>query len=139
MARPKKNRLICQAPNVDGFNISRKKNELVELTIDEYETIRLIDNVKLTQSECAKQMRVARSTIAAVYDSARYKLSDSLINNRGIKIVTEGIDFELCENSKHCCGNCGKNRCGRCKHGSCDRCIGIFHPPGEECYVVQFN
>lgn len=137
MARPKKSRLICSVPKTDSFNAGRRKNDCVEIDIDEFESIRLIDYVGLTQGECAKQMRVARSTITAIYDSARYKISSSLVNNKSIKINTEDVDFELCPNSNYCCGHCGKNRCGRCKHGSCERCIGIFHPPGEECYVVQ--
>lgn len=137
MARPRKNRRICSVPNQKQFKSFDKGENTVDITIDEFEAVRLIDYVGLTQQECAKQMQVARSTITAIYDSARYKISDSLINNKSLNV--EGGDFELCPNSKHCCGQCGKNRCGRCKHGTCDRCIGIFHEPGRECFVVQYN
>lgn len=137
MARPRKHRRICSVPNQKQLNSFKKGENTVDITIDEFETVRLIDYVGLTQQECAKQMQVARSTITAIYDSARYKISDSLINHKSLNV--EGGDFELCPNSKHCCGQCGKNRCGRCKHGTCDRCIGIFHEPGRECFVVQYN
>ena len=115
-------------------NIFRKiKNnkEFVELTVDEYETLRLIDYMGLTQHECALQMQVARSTIASIYENARYKISDSLVNGKSIKIG--GGDYNLCANRKHCCGKCGTNTCGRCNHGACERCTGVFHPKGQEC------
>lgn len=134
MARPRKHRRICHIPDVNEYN-NGKSNNSVRLTVDEYEAIRLIDYVGLTQQECAKQMQVARSTITAIYDNARYKISSSIIEDKPLRV--SGGDYEPCENSTHCCGQCGKNKCGRCKHGSCDRCIGIFHEPGQECYVVQ--
>ncbi len=136
MARPKKSRRVCSAPGIIKFNDDSDK-ETVNITVDEYEALRLIDYVGLTQQECAKQMQVARSTITAIYDNARYKISDSIVNCKPLKI--DGGDYELCTNSKHCCGQCGKNRCLRCRHGDCDRCIGIFHEPGKECYLIQHN
>lgn len=136
MARPRKDRHICSVPTKMNFNKGNKK-DAVSITVDEYETVRLIDYVGLTQQECAKQMQVARSTITSIYDNARYKISDSIINDKPLNV--DGGDFKLCENAKHCCGQCGRNKCGRCKHGTCDRCIGIFREPGQECFVVQYN
>lgn len=137
MSRPRKHRRVCSVPDEKNYNVNKNKNKTIDITVDEYEVVRLIDYVGLTQQECAKQMQVARSTITAIYDTVRYKISDSIVNSKAIKV--EGGDYEVCPNSKHCCGQCGKNRCGRCKHGSCDRCIGIFHEPGMECFVVQYN
>lgn len=136
MARPKKSRRVCSVPEIKNFNKECKK-DAVSITVDEYEAVRLIDYVGLTQQECAKQMQVARSTITAIYDNARYKISDSIVNSKPLKI--DGGDYELCPNSKHCCGQCGKNRCSRCRHGTCERCIGIFREPGKECFVIQYN
>ena len=45
----------------------------VEMTLDEYETIRLIDLLDYTQEECAVQMGVARTTVQSVYNEARKK------------------------------------------------------------------
>lgn len=137
MARPKKARTICSLPEIKDFNTTDNPSKSVLLTVDEYEAVRLIDYLGLTQNECAKQMDVARTTITAIYDSAKYKISDSIVNHKAVKI--RGGDYEICPNSKYCCGHCGRNRCGRCNHGKCELCTGIFHERGRECYVMQYN
>lgn len=135
MARPRKHKRICAVPEQGRFNSGKQSKGMVNLTVDEFETIRLIDYVGLTQQECARQMQVARSTITAVYENARYKISDSIVNNAALTI--DGGDYELCENSDFCCGQCGKSRCKNCRHGSCENCIGIFRGAGKECSVLQ--
>lgn len=135
MARPRKRKRICKKPEISSFNSAKKAKEIVEITVDELEAVRLIDYKGLTQQECAKQMQVARTTITSVYDSARYKISDSILQDKELKV--QGGEYELCENSLYCCGQCGKSKCRYCKHGSCDNCIGIYHEPGRECYVIQ--
>ena len=50
--------------------------------MDEYEAVRLIDLLGLTQEECAAQMNVARTTVQAIYDSAREKLARMLAEGR---------------------------------------------------------
>lgn len=97
MARPKKARKVCFEPNIAELIKPKNGRGCVELTVDEYETLRLIDYMGLTQYECALQMEVARSTIAAIYENARYKISDSLVNGKSIKI--SGGDYVLCQNS----------------------------------------
>lgn len=134
MARPRKHRKLCSLPDVKQFNDCNSQGDAIIMTDDEYETLRLIDYLGLTQQECARQMQVARTSITATYDRARYKLADSVINQK--KVVVTGGEFVLCKNSASCCGQCGKSRCSRCKHGSCDMCIGIYHKPGRECYTL---
>ena len=48
-----------------------------ELSLDEFETIRSIDYQGKTQEECACDMNVARTTVTAIYDSARKKLAQA--------------------------------------------------------------
>lgn len=135
MARPKKSRTVCFEPEITEFIKIKNNREFVEITVDEYETLRLIDYMGLTQMECALQMQVARSTIASIYESARYKISDSLVNGKAIKV--SGGDYKICPNSQTCCGRCGTNVCGRCNHGACEKCTGKFHPKGQECNLVS--
>lgn len=60
--------------------------EPVQLTVDELETIRLLDLVGATQAECADQMGVARTTVTAIYQEARRKVADALVNGRELRI-----------------------------------------------------
>ena len=134
MARPRKHKRVCAVPSVNEFNLQKNKNDKIVISVDEYEVLRLVDYQGLTQQECAKQMQVARSTVTAIYDNARYKLFSSIINNKPLEI--SGGDFEACKSVTHCCGECGKSKCRYCKHGTCENCIGIFHEPGRECYAL---
>ena len=109
MVRPLKCRRICSFPQNLTFG-PKNSHEVVEMAIDEYETIRLIDLEQLTQQECAVRMNVARTTVQAIYSNARKKLADCLINNSCLKV--KGGDYKVCEFSgKHC-----KKRCCNHKH-----------------------
>ena len=88
MARPFKARRVCSQPMVEVFGpLDQDAATRVELTLEEYETIRLIDLLDCTQEECAGQMGVARTTVQAVYNSARKKLADCLVNGRHFQPV----------------------------------------------------
>mgnify|MGYP002357138495 CR=1 FL=1 len=79
------------------------------MSVDEYETIRLIDLMGFTQEECAAQMNVARTTVQGIYNDARKKLADVLVNAKGL--VIRGGDYILCDSLEESCA-CG----GCCKH-----------------------
>jgi len=129
MARPIKQRRICGLPMVDEFApCEGTEKGVVELTVDEYEVIRLIDRQGLNQNECAVQMQVARTTVQAIYDSARGKLAEFLIDGKRLKI--RGGCYDVCAQSENCkasrCGKaCGRKQCqesgmegcGCCGHG----------------------
>lgn len=65
------------------------------LTVEEYETIRLIDYMGLSQEECARQMDGSRATIQALYTEARKKLARFLVEGASLRI--EGGNYILCE------------------------------------------
>ena len=78
------------------------------MSVDEYEAIRLIDYEGLTQEECAEQMSVARTTVQAIYDSARKKLALVLVDSK--RLIIGGGDYRFCDGSgRHCKGNCRRN------------------------------
>ena len=60
--------------------------EGVNLTLDEFEALRLCDMEGYEQSRIAKTMRVHRSTVSRILSSARKKLADALVNIKAIKI-----------------------------------------------------
>ena len=91
-------------------------------TLEEYETIRLIDLLECTQEECAAQMGVARSTVQQVYDTARRRLAQALVEGRRLHI--SGGDYVLCPRGEECPGrDCARRDCGmgRCGCGACLR------------------
>ncbi len=115
MPRPRKWRKVCSLPESNEFGplAPRIHQEyLLMMTIDEYEAIRLIDLQGFTQEECAEQMRIARTTVQRIYNDARKKLADSLVNGKVLKIV--GGDYQLCDGlEKSCgCGGCYRHRYG---------------------------
>ena len=75
MPRSAKCRRVCQMPTHCRFSPERPAHrEAVELTVEEYEALRLMDYLGLNQEEAAAQMRVARTTVQRIYAQARRKL-----------------------------------------------------------------
>lgn len=117
MARPFKARRVCSRPTVDVFGpLNQECKNRVELTLEEYETVRLIDLLNCTQEECAAQMGVARTTIQAVYNSARKKLADCLVNGKQLEI--RGGNYQLCPEAADCCAR-ERRKC-QCKGQCCN-------------------
>ena len=67
--------------------------ETVVLTLDEYETIRLLDREGLTQEQCAERMGVSRTTVTAIYESARRKLARVVVD--GLRLRIGGGSYQL--------------------------------------------
>lgn len=117
MPRPLKWRKVCCLPESTKFgplDSSSKTVCFVSMTVDEYETIRLIDLEGYTQEQCAEQMNVARTTIQGIYNEARKKLAQSLVN--GKILLIEGGEYRLCEGKEdrcRCRGGCRKHKCIR--------------------------
>lgn len=114
MPRPKKWRKVCCLPDSNRFGPLDSpiyKEHFIIMTIDEYETIRLIDLEGLSQEECANQMNVARTTVQGIYSDARKKLAESLVNGKVLRI--EGGDYKLCDGDEEFCvhRNCQGYRC----------------------------
>ncbi len=110
MPRPKKWRQVCCLPTINRFGpLSGELNdERVIMSVDEYETIRLIDFEGMKQEDCSQKMNIARTTVQGIYDSARKKIADSLIN--GKILLIEGGEYRLCDGRG---GYCGKRGCRR--------------------------
>lgn len=112
MPRPMKWRRVCELPDSNRFgpmNEDREPLDPVVMTVDEYETIRLIDLEGMMQEECARQMDVARTTVQRIYNEARKKLAQSLVEGRILHI--EGGEYQLCrDQSRPGCGQCRRRR-----------------------------
>ena len=77
MPRPRKCRKVCCMPKntelVPAENY--EENKVIIMTVDEYETIRLIDKEGFSQEECGEYMNVARTTVQQIYNNARKKIA----------------------------------------------------------------
>lgn len=113
MSRPRKCRRVCCLPESDLFgpfgNESEEKKMII-MSVEEYEAIRLIDLEEMTQEECAIKMSVARTTIQRIYNDARKKLADALVNGQMLQIM--GGDYQLCEkpSTEFGCPRCRRKR-----------------------------
>ena len=86
MPRPKRKRIVCREPDYICFRADGiPPAEAVVLTVDEFETIRLVDLEKQTHEETARQMQVSRTTVTEIYESARFKLADSIVNGKNLQ------------------------------------------------------
>ena len=61
--------------------------DIVELTVEEVETLRLKNRKNLKQVECAKRMKTSQSTFQRILSSAYEKITDALVEGKAIKII----------------------------------------------------
>lgn len=121
MARPRKWRKVCCLPENSRFGPlgqQRAAASRIAMTVDEYETVRLIDLEGMTQEACAEKMHIARTTVQGIYTAARKKIADSLVN--GKVLLIEGGDYRLCDGGGTRCGGGGCGRRRRCGGASAD-------------------
>ena len=112
MPRPSKCRRVCAPPRCTRFEPQNAACvEAVELQVDEFEALRLMDYENLPQEECARRMDVARTTVTGIYMRARRKVVTALVEGRALHI--RGGSFSVCEGG----GGCG---CGHCWRGGND-------------------
>ncbi len=94
MPRPPRCRKICSYPDFWAFAPEGEEpKDTLTLSLDEFETLRQIDYEGLTQEACAARMGVARTTVTAIYDAARRKLTTALV--KGARVVISGGNYEL--------------------------------------------
>ncbi len=109
MPRPRKGRRICCLPRVNAFGpINSTPEGEIQMSVDEYEAIRLLDLEGLTQEEAAERMQVARTTVQRIYAAARHKVAQALFAGSILRI--EGGDYEFYPDGEF---GLGCSRCGR--------------------------
>jgi predicted DNA-binding protein (UPF0251 family) len=113
MPRPKKWRRVCRMPDIKVYgplSTDADDSDAVILTVEELETIRLIDLEEMNQVDCAKLMGVARSTVQRIYNDARKKIAKSIINGKILRV--EGGNYKICGRDMDIdmCNNCSGKR-----------------------------
>lgn len=112
MARPIIGRRICALPENERFGplgVQQGQREFTNMTVDEYECIRLIDYEGFTQEEASQHMGVARTTVQGIYARARRKISLMIVEGKSLTIG--GGQYIVCHGPDDDCGpGCGKRR-----------------------------
>ncbi len=99
MARRSRCRRVCMEPAYCGFIPNGETHTgITVLTVDEYEVVRLVDYEKRTHEQCAAQMEISRTTVTEIYESARFKLSDVLVNGKALVIA--GGHYRICQGER---------------------------------------
>ena len=90
MVRPCIRRRVRGRPHSSYFKPAGiRMIELEEsiLTLPEFEAVRLIDFLEISQEEAGKKMQVSQSTLSRILKSGRKKIADAIINGKAIRIV----------------------------------------------------
>jgi len=87
--RPRRRRCIRFQPNVTYFKphgVPVRHLEVIELTDEEIEALRLKNLKGLDQKQCAEKMKTSQSTFQRILCSAYKKVSEALIKGKAIQI-----------------------------------------------------
>ena len=86
--RPKKVRFVQKMPGVMQFSPRGKpgRPDEIELSVDEFEAVKLADYQGFNQSQGAAMMRLSRPSFGRILRQARKKIADALVNGKVIKI-----------------------------------------------------
>ncbi len=106
MARHKTLRKIVAPPGFQGFRpygARTKKQEVIELLYEEYEAIKLADFDKMNHLEASRLMGISRPTFARIYEEARRKIAQALVEVKEIKAV---YGHARLDKSWFVCNNC---------------------------------
>lgn len=98
MPRPKRKRMVTTPPMMEGFKpfgIPLTDIEPVILFYEEYEVIRLLDYLGMTQLEAAREINVSRPTLTRIYEKARRTIAEAFVEGKAIFI--EGGDYHTDE------------------------------------------
>jgi uncharacterized protein len=89
MPRPRLFRRVGFKPTVRYFKpqgVSLRQLEVITLTAEELEALRLKDSCHLEQIKAATKMKTSQSTFQRILISARKKVTTALINGQAIRI-----------------------------------------------------
>jgi len=107
MSRPRRFRRILEEPQIRCFKPERENLDSlkpIEITIEEFESIRLRDYHDIQQKKSAEIMGISQPTFHRTLTSARKKISKALIDGNTIVIV--GGDY-ITNKNRYKCNVCG--------------------------------
>lgn len=131
MPRPKRCRRVCTEPQFICFSPDGvRQPESVLLSVDEYEVIRLVDYEKKSHEQCAVAMDISRTTVTEIYEKARYKVAECLVQGKQLSI--SGGNYKICPGQKSCFGQpCRKKKLFLVEKGERIMRIAVTYENGE--------
>jgi uncharacterized protein len=122
MPRPRRKRNVTLPPLMEGFKpfgVPISELEPVILLFEEYEALRLLDYIGMTQLEAALEINVSRPTLTRIYEKARRTIAEAFVEGKAIFI--EGGDYHTDE-FWHRCEACHKLLISEHEIFSCSYC-----------------
>ena len=91
MPRHKRPRYISKQPEIksfqpEGLSSEPQSADEINLSVEEFEAIRLVDYNGYDQSEAAENMNVSRQTFGRVLKQARYNLASAIVTGKRLKV-----------------------------------------------------
>lgn len=86
--RPRKYKLVRSTPRINQFSPRGRpgRPEEVNLKVEEFEAVRLIDYIGLNQKAAAHSMQISQQTFSRILKKARKTIANAITNGRIIKI-----------------------------------------------------
>ncbi len=126
MSRPPKEKRIGCHPGRRVFRpagIPMRKSEAIQVSLDEFEAIRLADVEGLRHEEAALKMGTSRPTLTRILNSARKKVGIALTELR--PLIVEGGNVMVGDIQEVTCCRCdfkSGEPVGKTKDWNCPRC-----------------
>ena len=98
MARPQNNRIVKKPPLFNEFKPAGVKGRdlsKVNISLDEYEAVRLADNLSYSHQEAADEMDISRSTFSRLIENARKKIAEFIIQGKMLTIEGGNIHLQI--------------------------------------------
>lgn len=127
--RPKLPRTIGSAPEATYFKprgVPLVDLEMVTLSYEELEALRLVDLLGMEQEAAARKMGITRKPLWTELRRARAKVTDALVNGKAIEI--NGGNFTVSFQREFSCGDCGHRWAepfGTGRPRKCPECRGV--------------
>ena len=103
--------MVCGQPVATVYKpagIPARELEWTQLTLDEFEAIRLVDGERLDQETVAAQMGVSRPTVTRILASARTKIAQVLTHGQALLIEGGPIIHAPIAEAGRCRGGRGR-------------------------------
>ena len=128
MSRPKRLRRLTFSPPAHSFHPADEEQcliqrELIVITMDEFEALRLADLECHSQVEAAKKMGISRATFGRIVESGRSKVARALVH--GFRLEIAGGAFMFGRGRHLQCPRCKRRQSrdlGEREHVDCRRC-----------------